>query len=78
MYLGPTQLGKRLGLTAREVNKLLEQKGYQIKTIGVAPRFNHATSTAWIPTDKGKPYVASWTGDWGSLQWDESIIDKLK
>ena len=35
MYLGPTQLGKRLGLTAREVNKLLEQKGYQIKTIGI-------------------------------------------
>ena len=78
MYLGPTQLGRRLGLTAREVNKLLEQKGYQKKTVGVAPRLNHATSTAWIPTEKGKQYCASWAGNWGSLQWDESIIDKLK
>lgn len=78
MYLGPTQLGKRIGLTAREVNKLLEEKGYQTKTVGVAPRFNHAISTAWLPTEKGKQYAAPWRGDWGTVEWEESIIDILK
>lgn len=43
----PTELGKRIDMSARKLNALLALQGFQEK---------HQETEDWIPTDKGKPY----------------------
>lgn len=74
--LTPTQIADMLHLSGpREVNKLLEITGYQVKSGGY-----------WMPTDKGKAHaVLLDTGKRHSsgvmiqqLKWKETILEVLK
>jgi predicted ArsR family transcriptional regulator len=42
----PSELGKELGISARKVNKTLEDEGYQERN----------QNGDWAPTDKGRPF----------------------
>ena len=50
--LTPTELGKRLGLSARNVNQLLIEKGLQVKNPD-----QHKGASAYLPTDKGLEFA---------------------
>lgn len=75
-FFSPTQIAEMLHLSGpREVNKLLEIGGYQVKSGG-----------QWLPTEKGKAYaVLLDTGKRHSsgvmiqqLKWKETVLDVLK
>ena len=81
-FLTPTDIGKELGIVyktgrgnAREVNKLLERLGYQIKVEADPP---------WSPTEKGdpfsdlKPVSTGSRTDKNQLFWLASILDELR
>ena len=50
--LTPTELGERLGISARKVNQLLIEKGLQIKNPD-----QHKGASAYLPTDKGLEFA---------------------
>lgn len=75
-FFSPTQIAEMLHLSGpREVNKLLEIGGYQVKSGG-----------QWLPTEKGKAHaVLLDTGKRHSsgvmiqqLKWKETVLDVLK
>lgn len=75
-FFSPTQIAEMLHLSGpREVNKLLEIGGYQVKSGG-----------QWLPTEKGKAHaVLLDTGKRHSsgvmiqqLKWKETVFDVLK
>jgi len=75
-FFSPTQIAEMLHLSGpREVNKLLEIGGYQVKSGG-----------QWLPTEKGKVHaVLLDTGKRHSsgvmiqqLKWKETVLDVLK
>lgn len=75
----PTELGKRFGMSAQELNKLLEKAGLQTKTIpGTSP-------LRWKPTEKGEAHgrivrVARKNNPAicePALEWHETVIDEL-
>ena len=78
MSLTPTELGKKLGIGVRSVNKLLKEKGLQEEAHYIYPSLNHATVKSWKPTEKGKKYASSSNGNWPGLRWAEEVIDILK
>lgn len=75
-FFSPTQIAEMLHLSGpREVNKLLEIGGYQVKSGG-----------QWLPTEKGRTHaVLLDTGKRHSsgvmiqqLKWKETVLDVLK
>ena len=75
-FFSPTQIAEMLHLSGpREVNKLLEIGGYQVKSGG-----------QWLPTEKGKAHaVLLDTGKRHSsgvmiqqVKWKETVLDVLK
>ncbi|MGN7614635.1 BRO-N domain-containing protein, partial [Magnetococcales bacterium HHB-1] len=79
-HFTPTDLGKRLGLTAKKFNLLLEEKGFQTSTRDSKKRL------VWQPTEKAKSFaVLLDTGKTHSngtpvqqLRWLGSIVDAVK
>ncbi len=51
VYLTPTELGSRLGLSAQKTNRLLEKLGI------IESYRNNQDHLRWRPTEKGRPYV---------------------
>lgn len=82
LLLNPTDVGKRLGLKAQEVNQLLIDHGYQIKNVDKSSK----TQPDYLPTEKGKPFsnLTLATGknkdnsSFQHLKWQESIIEELR
>lgn len=78
-YLTPTELGDRVGMTAREVNAALASAGLQ-------KQIEHAKGRKkWDLTDEGKQYgivfLASgqnsrWSG--GQIKWLPNVVDVLR
>lgn len=71
LYLEPTELGKKLGISARKTNKFLEIQGLQIRV-----------NKVWQVTDKGKEYsqVHYWTVGSKSgfnFKWQLAYVAKL-
>jgi hypothetical protein len=77
----PTAIGERLGVSARVVNVLLTENGYQVK--------NHAKSKsepAYLPTELGERYssntLATGKGrdstSYQHTKWQESIVEVLR
>lgn len=70
-YLNPTQIGKRLGLSAAKTNQLLMEKGLQVKQ-----------DNEWRITDAGKqygeelPYVRNGHSGY-QIQWSKLILPVL-
>ncbi|MBW4603988.1 MAG: hypothetical protein KME29_31590 [Calothrix sp. FI2-JRJ7] len=75
--LNATQIGDKIGKTAREVNKLLLDQGFQVKN-------PEGKNPSYLPTDKGKPH-SQMTLDTAQgrdktvqhLRWHETVIDAL-
>ena len=81
LLLTPTAIGDRLGVSARVVNALLTENGYQVK--------NHAkskTEPAYLPTELGERHssntLATGKGSdstsYQHTKWQESIIEVLR
>ena len=76
-----TEIGERLGMSAIAVNKLLIEKGYQIKN----PRKTSKKDASYVPTDRGLEFadmtLAVGTGKdtttYQQLRWYESIATVL-
>lgn len=74
-HLNPTEIGAEIGLTSRQTNKALEERGFQVQ----------ASSGGWIPTAKGQKH--SVLLDCGKkhsngtpvqqLKWKDTIIKEL-
>jgi phage anti-repressor protein len=72
LMLEPTELGKRLGYSAAEMNRVLERLGLQTRPNG----------KDWVVTDLGEPisFYHSWTkfGKSGyNYKWNVSEVEKL-
>jgi hypothetical protein len=68
MFLEPTELGKQHGITAQQTNKLLSEKGFQVKT-----------NKQWMPTEKAKGLYSMHAWSKGSksgynLKWKLSSL----
>ena len=81
LLLTPTDIGERLGTTARVINALLTANGYQVK--------NHTkskTEPAYLPTELGDRFssntLATGRGkdntSYQHTKWQESIVDVLR
>ncbi len=81
LLLTPTAIGERLGVTARVVNALLTENGYQVK--------NHTkskTEPAYLPTELGERFssntLATGKGkdntSYQHMKWQESIVEVLR
>jgi hypothetical protein len=81
VLLTPTAIGKRLGVSARVINALLTDNGYQVK--------NHRkskTEPAYLPTELGERYssntLATGKGrdntSYQHTKWQESILKVLR
>lgn len=86
LLLTPTKIGEELGVSARKVNLLLMDLGYQIKNLNK----NSKDEPAYFPTEIGQPYASNTlaTGrlyDNGAdnttyqhLKWKSQIVDILR
>jgi len=80
-YLTPTDLADRLAMrNPREVNKMLEMMGMQVKQFPDSKKKGD-----WLPTEKGKPYCNAQTfrnainnHSGYQLKWKESIIPVME
>lgn len=68
----PTQIGEKVGISNRRVNKLLRDLGYQYKE-----------NDEWFLTELGKKYGEKFpyenNGHSGyQIRWNEEVIDKIK
>lgn len=69
--LNPTQIGKRIGKSAKQVNQLLATKGYQVKD-----------GDTWVLTDKGieygeaKPYKRHGHSGY-QIVWNEKVFNLM-
>ncbi|NEQ51688.1 MAG: hypothetical protein F6K11_16365 [Leptolyngbya sp. SIO3F4] len=78
VYLTPTSLGERLGISARMVNTTLINMGLQFKNMNPSKG-----EPSYLPTEEGKPYsmmtVASGkSGDmttYQHLKWSERVLE---
>ena len=78
VYLTPTTLGKRLGISARTMNNRLKRHGLQKRN-----RDYSAGQSAWLPTEKGKEYsiltVEEHRGEdptqYQHLKWSERVLE---
>lgn len=81
VLLTPTAIGERLGVSARVVNALLTENGYQVKNIGKSK-----TEPAYLPTELGERYssntLATGKGrdntSYQHTKWQELIVEVLR
>lgn len=81
VYLTPTALGQRLGISARKMNSRLKMWGLQVKNKDYS-----AGQPAWLPTESGKEYsiitVEEHKGDnptqYQHLKWSERVLELFK
>lgn len=81
VLLTPTAIGDRLGVTARMVNALLTENGYQVKNCTKAK-----TEPAYLPTELGERFssntLATGRGkdntSYQHMKWNESIVEVLR
>lgn len=81
VLLTPTAIGERLGVSARVVNALLTENGYQVKNTGKSK-----TEPAYLPTELGERYssntLATGKGrdntSYQHTKWQESIVEVLR
>jgi len=71
-FLNPTEIGKRIGMKAANVNLLLVERGLQVKQ-----------GTDWRLTDTGKKYAEEMpynkNGHSGyQIQWNELVVEALR
>lgn len=86
LLLNPTDIGNRVGLGVRKVNKLLVDHGYQVKNVNKSSK----TQPDYLPTEKGKPFsnftlatgkaTDTYVDDssYQHLKWKESIVEVVK
>ena len=78
VYLTPTALGKRLGISPRTMNNRLKRHGLQKRN-----RDFSKGQSAWLPTEKGKEYsiltVEEHRGEdptrYQHLKWNERVLE---
>ena len=78
VYLTPTSLGERLGISARAVNAALIDMELQYKNVNKAKG-----EPGYLPTEKGRPYsmmtaASGKNGDmttYQHLKWSERVLD---
>ncbi|MFG6094386.1 hypothetical protein SPB21_04010 [Leptothoe sp. ISB3NOV94-8A] len=81
VWLTPTSLGKRLGISAVKVNRLLKELGLQISNQKPAKG-----EPSYLPTERGKEYssMTAATGGNGDmttyqhLKWSERVLELFK
>jgi len=81
VLLTPTAIGERLGVSARVINALLTENGYQVKNIGKSK-----TEPAYLPTELGERFssntLATGKGrdntSYQHTKWQESIVEVLR
>lgn len=81
VYLTPTALGKRLGISAKTMNGRLKLHGLQKKN-----RDFSKGQSAWLPTEEGKEYsiltVEEHKGEdptrYEHLKWSERVLELFK
>ena len=69
-HFTPSELGKLLGISAIQVNKKLEEKGYQKETR------DHKNRLVWIVTESGQPFSRLF--DTGKKKPDGSPVQQVK
>ncbi|MEM9805247.1 MAG: hypothetical protein AAF959_08190 [Cyanobacteria bacterium P01_D01_bin.56] len=77
VWLTPTTLGKRLGISAIKVNRALREMGLQIKVDKPAKG-----EPSWLPTEKGGEYASMTAATGGNgdtttyqhLKWSERVL----
>ncbi len=86
LLLNPTDIGNRVGLGVRKVNKLLVDHGYQVKNVNKSSK----TQPDYLPAEKGKPFsnftlatgkaTDTYVDDssYQHLKWKESIVEVVK
>ncbi|NEQ53864.1 MAG: KilA-N domain-containing protein [Leptolyngbya sp. SIO3F4] len=81
VYLTPTSLGERLGISARTVNTTLINMGLQFKNMNPSKG-----EPSYLPTEEGKPYsmmtaASGKSGDmttYQHLKWSERVLELFK
>jgi prophage antirepressor-like protein len=81
LLLTPTAIGKQMGISARKVNQLLTDFGFQVKNPDKSK-----SAPNYVPTERGKAYANNTiaTGHSGDsttyqhLKWQESIVGVLQ
>lgn len=81
VLLTPTAIGGRLGVSARVVNALLTENGYQVKNHGKSK-----SEPAYLPTELGDRFssntLATGKGkdntSYQHMKWQESIVEVLR
>jgi len=75
LLMTPTAIGQELGISARQVNLLLLDIGYQVKNLNRAK-----DAPAYLPTEIGQPYAANTlaTGRLYELGADNTTYQHLK
>lgn len=81
LLLTPTAIGERLGVSARVVNALLTENGYQVKNVGKSK-----TEPAYVPTELGERFssntLATGKGrdntSYQHTRWQDSIVEILR
>lgn len=81
VLLTPTAIGDRLGISARVVNALLTENGYQVKNHGKSK-----SEPAYLPTELGDRFssntLATGKGkdntSYQHMKWQESIVEVLR
>ncbi len=76
--LTPTQIGKQLGISAIAVNKLLTEKGFQVKN----ENRSSSKEADYLATELGKSYspgspIGTRKLHLQQLRWFESIVNEL-
>ena len=69
-YFTPTELGNTVGMSAVQVNKMLEEKGFQKETR------DHKNRLVWIVTESGQPFSRLF--DTGKKKSDGSPVQQVK
>ena len=69
-YFTPTELGNTIGMSAVQVNKMLEEKGFQKETR------DHKNRLVWIVTESGQPFSRLF--DTGKKKSDGTPVQQVK
>ena len=83
VLLTPTVIGAELGISARAVNKLLLQHGYQVKNPMKTGKRGTKSLPDYVATELGQPYAEVTfstgmdTATYQHLKWQQSIVEVL-
>ena len=69
-YFTPTELGSTMNMSAKQINRLLQEKGFQKETR------DHRNKLKWIVTEEGKKHSRLF--DTGKIKGDGTPIQQVK